>query len=161
MGKTGFKNLQRHLLLQWMTKDYMLSLHLGKGTTKGYLFENKGLLVSITQFTSIMETLSRTLDLMGKIKLLLTTLWSCKQNVKESSRHFNPGDKCIWQGFWIQDQYTKGNCISIHLQWVPKSKIMKITIYSSLKNKQVQIHQRNYTFCFLATINHSKKLRFV
>lgn len=36
--------------------------------------DNKGLLVSITQFTSIMETLSRTLDWMGKIKLLLTTL---------------------------------------------------------------------------------------
>lgn len=57
-----------------MTKDYMLSLHLGKGTTKGYLFENKAFLVSITQFISIMETLSRILDWIGKIKLLLTTL---------------------------------------------------------------------------------------
>lgn len=30
----------------------------------------------------------------------------------------------------------KGNCISIHLQWVSRNKIKRITTYNSLKNKQ-------------------------
>lgn len=95
MGKKAFERIETSTKTPTITTNDK-RLHALSAPGKK---DNKGFLVSITQFTSIMKTLSRTLDLMVKIKLLLTILWSCEQNVKESSRHFNPGDRCIWQGF--------------------------------------------------------------